>query len=231
MVIVTIVAAVLLAVLAGRAFVTVTRGAITRRRGFQHDRIADVDRILRRPIVLLMVASVLAVLVGLPGLQPFTLGSSRIAGLTFMRFVVYGKHPQSIGLDGIALLIAVLALAGGFAAAWLWYGPARRGVTLAATAAFAPLRVADEGFYVGRLTDLAARPLLAIAGRVASFDDEVTAPIAASVGESADLAATGLGALRNARFTRYLAGGIVVIGVLALLSVLAATGHLWVHLS
>jgi NADH-quinone oxidoreductase subunit L len=231
MVIVTIVAALLIAVLAGRVFATVTTGAITRRRGFQHDRVADVDRLLRRPIGLLMVASVLAVLVGLPGLQPFTLGTRRIAGLTFMRFVVYGKHPQSISIDGIALLIALLALVGGFAAAWLWFGPARRTATLAAAAAFRPLRVAEEGFYVGRLTNLAARPLLAIAGRIASFDDEVTAPIAASVGESADLAAIGLGALRNARFARYLAGGIVVIAVLALLSVLAATGHLWVHLS
>jgi NaMN:DMB phosphoribosyltransferase len=51
------------------------------------------------------------------------------------------------------------------------------------------------------------------------------------VGESVDEAAALLGAFRNARFARYLAGGLVVVAILALLSVLAATGHLWVHLT
>jgi spore maturation protein SpmB len=94
-----------------------------------------------------------------------------------------------------------------------------------------PLRVAEQGFYAERLTDLAAQPLLAIAGRVAGFDAQVTAPIAASVGESVDEAAAVLGAFRNARFARYLAGSLVVVAILALLSVLAATGHLWVHVA
>ena len=92
-----------------------------------------------------------------------------------------------------------------------------------------PERVLERGLYVEWLTDAATPPLLAVASRVASFDDQVTAPIEVSVGESVDLAATGLGTFRNARLARYLAGGIVVIAVLALLSVLAATGHLWVH--
>jgi hypothetical protein len=73
--------------------------------------------------------------------------------------------------------------------------------------------------------------MLAIAGRVSSFDEQVTAPIAASVGESVDEAAGVLGAYRNARFARYLAGSVVVVAILALLSVLAATGHLWVHVA
>ncbi len=55
--------------------ITVTRGAVTRRRGFQHDRIADVEPGMRRPLWLAMVAAVVAVLVGLPGLQPFDLGA------------------------------------------------------------------------------------------------------------------------------------------------------------
>ena len=45
------------------------------------------------------------------------------------------------------------------------------------------------------------------------------------------LAAEGLGRFRNARFALYLAGGFVAIAILALLSVLAATGHLWVHVA
>jgi hypothetical protein len=72
---------------------------------------------------------------------------------------------------------------------------------------------------------------MAIAGRFSDFDEQVTAPVAASVGESVDEAATLLATVRNARFSRALAGGLVVVGILALLSVLAATGHLWVHLS
>ena len=215
--IVTVAAAALVAMAAGRLVLSITSGAVARRRGFQHDRVAEVEKALRRPIWLAIVAAVAAVLVGLPGLQPF------------MRFVFYGQHQQSIGLDGIAVLIALLALAFGFGAAYRWFNPARHPV--AAISGSWPLRVTAEGFYVERLTDLAAQPILAIAGRVSSFDEQVTAPIAASVGESVDDAATLVGFVRNARFARYLAGGIVVVAILALLSVLAATGHLWVHVA
>jgi NADH-quinone oxidoreductase subunit L len=215
--IVTVAAAALVALAAGRLVLSVTSGAVARRRGFQHDRVAEVENTLRRPIWLAIAAAVLAVLVGLPGLQPF------------MRFVFYGQHQQSIGLDGVAVLIALLALALGFGAAYLWFNPARHRV--AAASRSWPLRVAAEGFYVERITDLALQPILAIAARVSSFDEQVTAPIAASVGESVDDAATLVGLFRNARFARYLAGGVVVVAILALLSVLAATGHLWVHVA
>ncbi|MGA8634567.1 MAG: hypothetical protein WB805_06895, partial [Candidatus Dormiibacterota bacterium] len=154
--------------------------------------------------------------VGLPGVEPF------------MRFVFYGPHQQAIGFDITAALLALVTLAGGFGAAYLVYG-ARRGAALVADGVL-PLRVAAAGFYVERLTELTAQPLLAIAGRVAAFDDEVTTPIETSVGESVDYAAAGLALVRNTRFTRYLAGSLVLIAILALLSVLAATGHLWVHL-
>jgi NADH:ubiquinone oxidoreductase subunit 5 (subunit L)/multisubunit Na+/H+ antiporter MnhA subunit len=228
--IVTLVAAAMAALLAGRLLLTVTSGAIARRRGFAHERVAEVEGALRRPLWLAIIAAIVVVLIGLPGLHPFYLGSKRVAGLTFLRFVVYGGHPQSIGLDGGAALLALLALVGGLGAAYLVFGPARRRVALPAFAAW-PLRVAAEGYYVERFTELAAQPLVAIAGRVSDFDEQVTAPIAASVGESVDEAAGLLATIRNARFSRAIAGSLVVIGILALLSVLAATGHLWVHLS
>jgi NADH:ubiquinone oxidoreductase subunit 5 (subunit L)/multisubunit Na+/H+ antiporter MnhA subunit len=214
------------ALLAARVLITVVSGAVTRRRGFQHDRVAETEPGLRRPLWLALVAAVLAVIVGLPGLQPFFLGSRRVAGLTFTRFVFYGDHPQPLGFNGIALLVALLTLLAGAGMAWYLYSPGRRA---AARAASMPERVLERGFYVEWLTGAAMQPLLAVASRASSFDDLVTAPIAASVGESVDLAATGLGAFRTARLGRYLAGGIVVIAVLALLSVLAATGFLWVH--
>ena len=177
------------ALLAGRLLLTVTSGAIARRRGFAHDRVAEVEGGLRRPVWLAIIASVVVVLIGLPGLQPFHLGSTRIAGLTFLRFVFYGMHPQSIGLDGGAVLIALVALVVGLGAAYLLFAPARKRMALPSFAAW-PVRAAVEGFYVERFTELAAQPLLAIAGRVSDFDEQVTAPVAASVGESVDEAAT-----------------------------------------
>lgn len=228
--IVTVVAAALVALLAGRLLLTVTSGAVTRRRGFQHERVAEVENTLRRPLWLAIVGAVVTVLVGLPGLEPFHLGSTRIAGLTFMRFVFYGRHHQSIGLDGTGALIALLALAAGFGLAYLWYGPARRRAAVP-TAALWPLRVAERGYHVEGFTELATLPLLAIATRVAAFDDQVTAPITESVGESVDEAAGVVARFRNARFARYLAASLVVVAILALLSVLAATGNLWVHIA
>ena len=229
-VIITVIAAALVALLAARLVLTVTSGVVTRRRGFQHDRVAEVERSLRGPLSLVLVAAVVAVLAGLPGLQPFTVGSARIAGLTFMRFVFYGSRHQLIGLDGTAALLGLLALACGFGAAYLWCGPARRTMTIPSAAA-RPLRWAAQGFFVERATELAAQPMLAIAGRVSDFDEQVTAPIETSAGASVDDAAALLDVLRNVRFSRFLAGALVVVGVLALLSVLAATGHLWVHLA
>jgi NADH-quinone oxidoreductase subunit L len=218
--IVTVVAAVLVALLAGRLLLTVTTGAVTRRRGFQHDRVAEVENTLRRPLWYAIVAAVLTVLVALPGLEAFHFG----------RFVFYGSHHQSIVLDGTAALIALLALAAGFGAAYLWYGPARRGVAVPAAALW-PVRLVEHAYYVERFTEVAPQPLLAIASRVAGFDDQVTAPITESVGESVDEAAAVLARFRNARFARYLAAGLVVVAILALLSVLAATGNLGVHLA
>ena len=122
--------------------------------------------------------------------------------------------------------MALLALASGIGVAVFLYSPARRA---AAGAAPWPLRVLERGFYVEWLTQAAAAPLLAVSGRVSDFDAQITAPLAVSMGESVDLAATGLGSFRNARLGRYLAGALVVIAVLVLLSVLAATGNLWVH--
>lgn len=229
-IIVTLIAAALVALLAGRLLLTVTTGAVARRRGFQHERVVEVEGTLRRPLWLAIIAAVVTVLIGLPGLQPLHLGSGRVAGLTFMRFVFYGAHHQAISLDGIAVLLALLALAAGLGIAYLLFAPGSRRIALPAGAAW-PLRVAADGFAVGRFTELATRQLVAIAGRVADFDEQVTAPILTSVGDSVDETASLLGAVRNARFARYLAGGVVVIGILALLSVLAATGHLWVHLT
>jgi NADH:ubiquinone oxidoreductase subunit 5 (subunit L)/multisubunit Na+/H+ antiporter MnhA subunit len=227
--ILVVIAATFGALLAGRVFITVTRGAIARRRGFQHERVADAEPGLRRPLWLALIAAAAAVLVGLPGLHPFGIGRGRVGGLTFIRFVVFGDHPQAIDFNGIAALVALLTLACGAALAVFLYAPARRSAAQAGAGAW-PVRMLEQGFYVEWLTQIATRQLLVVASRVSSFDEEVTAPLAVSTGESVELAASGVGALRNTRLSRFLAGGLLVIAILALLSVLAATGHLWVHL-
>ncbi len=226
---VTIVAALLGALLAGRVLMRIAAGAVARRRGFQHERITDVEPGLRRPLRVAMVAAVVAIIVGLPGLQPFNIGGRRIAGLTFLRFVFYGNRHQSLTFNGVALIVALLALGCGIGTAVLLARSPRRDPARTPAALAWVMRVTERGFYVERLTDMAVRPLLAAASRVSDFDEQVTSPIAVSVGESVDLAASGVGIFRNARLTRYLAGGLVVIGILALLSILAATGHFWVH--
>jgi len=202
---------------------------VGRRRGFQHERVAEVEPALRRPLRVAIVAAVVAVLVGLPGLQPFNIGSKRVAGLTFLRFVHYGSHPQAIGFNGVAFIIALLALVCGVGGAVLVSRATRRTAIATPAALGWASRVAAQDFYVEWLLAWATRPILAIASRVSSFDVQVTAPIADSVGESVDLAATGLSRIRDARLTRYLAGSLVVIAILTLLSILAATGHFWVH--
>jgi NADH-quinone oxidoreductase subunit L len=228
--VVLVIAAVLVALMATRVLVTVVSGAVPRRRGFQHERVTEVEAGLRRPLWIGVVAAVVAVLVGLPGLHPFHIGSGRVAGLTFLRYVFYGNHPQAIDFNGIALLVALLTLIVGGAVAYSVYSPARRAAARSLPVPWLA-RLLEEGFYVERLTQLAGHAMVVVAARVSSFDEQVTEPISVSVGESVDLTASGLGAFRNARLSRYLAGGLIVVAVLALLSVLAATGHLWVHLS
>ncbi len=123
--------------------------------------------------------------------------------------------------------MALLALAAGIGAAVFLYR--LRDVPFALTQSRGRCASLEQGFYVEWLTKAAAAPLLAVSGRVSDFDAQITAPITVSVGESVDLAASSLGSFRNARLGRYLAGALVVIAILAFLSVLAATGHLWVH--
>ena len=191
----TVMASVLAALLAGRLLLTVTTGAVIRRRGFQHDRVVEVEGALRRP---------LATHNGRRGRGGAHRASpdchrSRSAaresqGSPSCASCIYGSHHQSIGLDGAAALIALLALACGFGASYLWFGPERKSVMVPVRAPI-PLRVAADGYYVERFTELATQPVLAVAGRVSDFDEQVIAPIETSVGESVDYAATGLAAV------------------------------------
>ena len=123
-VIVTVIAAALVALLAGRLLLTVTSGAVARRRGFAHERVAEVEGTLRRPLWLAIAAAVIAVSSACRA-RAVLHRQPRVVAPTFMRFVFYGRHHQAIGLDAAAALLALLTLAGGFGAAYLSYGPPR----------------------------------------------------------------------------------------------------------
>jgi len=135
-------------------------------------------------------------------------------------FFVPGLGQLVQGRLGIAIIQFALAV--------FLYAPARRSGARAGAGSW-PVRLLEQGLYAEWLTQTATQPLLVVAERMSSFDNEVTAPLAVSMGESVELAASGVGAFRHARLSRYLAGGLLAIAILALLSVLAATGHLWVH--
>jgi len=155
-VIITVIAAALVALLAGRLLLTVTSGAVARRRGFAHERVAEVEGTLRRP---LWVAIIAAVVVG----RRRAARRRALDAIHFLRWPPAGDQPRR---DRGAARPAD-------ARRWLrrrvpLVRPGSQGAAIVADA-FLPLRVAAEGFYVERLTELAAQPLLAIAGRVSSL--------------------------------------------------------------
>lgn len=214
-----VVAAGLMAVYATRLVAHVLPGEPVRRRGFQPERVTEVERSLRVTTVAGVLAAVVAVAVGLPGVQRFT----------FTRFVYEYSQP-TLPVDGWALLICLGAGVIGATLTALALAPAWREATQAIAARAAPVTEAGaHGFYLERYAHRLGTPFLAAAGFVRRFDDGVTEALADLAGEVA-AAASGLGVrLRDARTPLYVAGGLAVAAILALLSVLAATGHLWMQ--
>jgi hypothetical protein len=213
-----------------RLVLAVCSGEVVRRRGFQHDRVREVDRPLRRWTALALVASVASVVVGFPGIQPVHAGKLSIPGLTFSHFVFFGASRPSLPVDGLALLLSLALLALGIAAAALMFAPSRRAATAAATGRFEPaVHVVARVFLLERAAHRAGRPAVRAGALVTAFDQRVVDSVTESLAEAPVLAAASLTRLRPQRPSLYLAGGLVVAGILALLSVLAATGHFWVH--
>ena len=222
--------ALIVVVSAFRLVLTVCSGEVVRRRGFQHERVREVDRSLRRWTALALVAAAASVVVGLPGIQPVHSGKLSIPGLTFSHFVFFGASRPSLPVDGLALLLSLALLALGIAAAVLMYSPSRRAATAASTSRFAPaVHLVARVFLLERGAHRAGRPVVRAGELVASFDQRVVDSVTESLAEAPVVATVAVTRLRPQRPSLYLAGGLVVVGILALLSVLAATGHFWVH--
>ena len=212
-------ASVLTALYALRVVWNVCGGAPGRRRGFQPERVSEVERSLRGGTLAAAAGAVVAVLVGLPG----------ISGLAFTRFVDAGARP-ALPVDVEALLMCLAALGIGVVVAALAFAPDRRASTATITERYEPVvRVVERGLFIERYAHRLGQPFVAAAGFVSRFDDTAVE----SFGEAAGLASAAAGSLltraRSPRTSVYLAGGLAVVAVLALLSVLAATGHFWIH--
>jgi NADH:ubiquinone oxidoreductase subunit 5 (subunit L)/multisubunit Na+/H+ antiporter MnhA subunit len=223
-----VLAAIVAALYALRVTWFVCAGTPFRRRGLP-DRITDVERPLRRGTLIAAAGAVLAVLAGLPGIAPVHAGKVSIPGLTFTRFVYLGARP-SLPVDGFALILSLGALALGAVIAMLVFAPARRAAPAALAQRYEPLlRVVARGFFIERYAHRLGRPLLVAAGFVARFDDAAAQTVGETFALSGNVATSLLSRARTPRTSLYLAGSLAVIAVLALLSVLAATGHFWIH--
>jgi hypothetical protein len=177
-----------------------------------------------------LVAAVASVLVGLPGIQPVHAGSLSIPGLTFSHFVYPGGVRPSLPVDYFALLLSLLVLGMGAAAAFALFAPQRRARTAAVTARIEPVvRAATRGFYIERAAHRLGVPFLAAGRLAAAFDETVLDGVTDAAGASTGRIAAAAARVRTVNQSLYLAGGVVVIVVITLISVLAATGHFWVH--
>ncbi len=163
-------------------------------------------------------AAVLSVLAGLPGIK-----------FTFTRFVFEYAQP-SLPVDYFALLLCLVAGGAGVALAALAFAPERRASTATLIARAEPLvHLVTRDFELERYAHRIGAPFIAAGAFVSRFDESVTESLADLAGEGSAQASALLSRLRAARSSLYLAGGLAVAGVLALLSILAATGHFWIH--
>lgn len=214
-----VVAAGLMAAYATRLLAYVLPGVPVRRRGFNPERVTDVERSLRVPTALAMGGAVISVFVGLPGVQRFT----------FTRFVYEYARPL-LPVDGWALLIALGAGVIGVALAVLAFAPARREATERLAAPAARLtRLTARDFELERYAHRLGSPFVTAAAFVNRFDDGITETLADLAGAAMAQASSLALRLRAAGTPMHVAGGLAVAAILALLSVLAATGHLWMH--
>lgn len=214
-----VVAAGLIAAAAARVLWYVLPGEPVRRRGFQPDRVREAEPSVRFLTALMTAGAVVSVLVGLPGVGRFT----------FTRFVYEYTQPD-LPMDGFGLLLCLVAGAAGVALASAAFAPARRPASAALIARAEPVvRLATRDFELERYAHRLGSPFVAAGEFVSRFDENVTEALADLATQGSAQGSALLNRLRSAKTSLYLAGGLTLAGVLALLSILAATGHFWIH--
>ena len=214
-----VVAAGAIAAAAARVLFYVLPGEPVRRRGFQAERVGEAEPSVRFLTRLTTAGAVIAVLAGLPG----------VARFTFTRFVFEYTRPD-LPVDGFALLLCLVAGGAGTALAWFFFAPARRAASAPLIARAEPVvRLVTRDFELERYAHRLGVPFLAAGAFVSHFDENVTEALADLAMQGSAQGSALLTRLRSARTSLYVAGGLTVAGALALLSILAATGHFWIH--
>ncbi|MBJ7609209.1 MAG: hypothetical protein JF887_07225 [Candidatus Dormibacteraeota bacterium] len=216
----------LTAVYAFRVVFLVGSGDPLRRRGFDIARLREVDPLQRRTALLALAGAVVATVVGIPGINAFTVGARRLPGFTFSHFIFYGGSRQQLALDVVALAIAAVLGAGGAAVAWWLFSAAPRTTVREVRVRLARVGTVLAGPTPGERAALRLPTVLVRAGQVLErVDGQFLSPIADATGESVNLASQWLTRLRTPRFAFSTAAAFAVIAVLLAASVLAVTGH------
>jgi hypothetical protein len=106
----------------------------------------------------------------------------------------------------------------------------RRARTAAVVARYeTSVAVITRGLFLERTAHRVGQPLLLAAQAMDRFDATVPAALTDAAAAGTMLAASSMSRLRAVRINVYIAGSVLVAGVLTLLALLAATGHFWVH--
>ena len=219
MALLVVVAAGLIAGAAARVLFYALTGEPVRRRGFQPERVAEAEPGVRFLTRLATAAAVLSVLSALPGVGRFT----------FTRFVFEYARPD-LPVDFLALLVSLAAGGLGVVVAALAFAPERRAAAASLLVRAEPVvRLVSRDFELERYAHRLGAPFMAAGAFVSHFDQSVTESLGDLAGQVSEQSSTLLNRLRTAKTSLYLAGGLTVAGVLALLSILAATGHFWIH--
>jgi NADH:ubiquinone oxidoreductase subunit 5 (subunit L)/multisubunit Na+/H+ antiporter MnhA subunit len=223
-------AVVLTALYAVRLLVTVCRGTPAVRRGFLVEKLTEAEPRLRALQGWTAAATVVAVVIGLPGIAPIGHGKGRVPALTFSHWIYYGASHQSLPVEWWAFAAVAAALvvgvAGGAAVsqAWLSRRLTRIGLWLRL-----PTLTATAPAAVRRAIALGARVGDTLAGEVVAFDHELVEPLYDSAGEGIEAVAWSMERVRVRKLRIGLAVMLAVVLLLVGASVLAAGGHFPVH--
>lgn len=219
-----VVALALTALYAARLLIRVCAGTPAPRRGGVVERIAEAEPRLRAVQAWAGAAACVAVIVGLPGIEGFGHGRSRVPGLTFSHWVFYGGIKQNLPFEPLALLLALVVLAGGLAA-----GVLAARVDWSRVRARMRMPAVGGASWVWLPQRLAARAGMVVAARTVDTDRLVIQPLYDAPGEGIEEAAWALGRAPGRRLRVGLLVALVVILALVGLSVLAAGGRVPVH--
>jgi NADH:ubiquinone oxidoreductase subunit 5 (subunit L)/multisubunit Na+/H+ antiporter MnhA subunit len=209
-----------------RVVFVVAGGDPARRRGFDSARVREEGPVLRRTALLALAGAGVATLVGIPGINAFTVGTRRLPGFTFTHFIFYGATRQVLAVDFGALAIAAVVGAGGALAAWWLFSATRSTAVTALRERFARAGGILAGPTPGeRLADAAPAVFVRAGETLARVDEQLVDPLTDAMGESAATLSDWLTRLRTPRIAVSTAAAFAVIALLLAASVLAATGH------